>query len=142
MQLINILRRIYSTPPSKPIDVSVDELGDLYNFLVLQNGILEYEVFRVAANSGHACLPKISLITYEGGSHEEREVDLLILGDYKLFLVEVSFGRDAEKYQEKLDIIIDRLGEREIVSGFRFEKYIVTRDDFEYFVNSLSEQFL
>jgi len=139
-QLINTLKKIYSTQPGEPIDVSVDELGDLYNFLVLQNGILEYEVFRVAANSGHACLPKISVITYEGGSHEEREVDLLILGDYKLFLIEVSFGRDAEKYQEKLDIIIDRLGE--IVSGFSFEKYIVTRDNFEYFINSLSKQFL
>jgi len=137
-QLINTLKRIYSTPSGEPIDVSVDELMDLYDFLVLQNGILEYEVFRVVANSGYACLPKISVITIideEKGIREEREVDFFILGGYKIFLVEVSFRRDVEGYLEKLNTIINRLGES--VSGFHFEKHIITKDNFKDFVNSL-----
>lgn len=105
-------------------------------FLVLQNGVLEYEVFRIAANSGCACLPKISIIFHEGGSCEEKEIDLLIVEDDKLSLVEITFREDGERCQEKLVSIIDRLGES--LSGFHFEKYIVTRDNFKDFVNSLS----
>jgi len=124
-QLISTLKRIYSTPSGEPIDVSVDELMGLYDFLVLQNGILEYEVFRVVTISGYACLPKISVITIideEKSIREEGEVDFFILGGYKLFLVEVSFRRDVERYLEKLKFIIDRLGES--ISGLHFEKHL------------------
>jgi len=65
-------------------------------------------------------------------------VDLLILADYKLYLVEISFRRDIEKYRKKLDIIIDRIKDR--VSGLYLEKCIVTKDEFEDFVNRLSER--
>jgi len=56
------------------------------------------------------------------GIREEGEVDFFILGGYKLFLVEVSFRRDVERYLEKLKFIIDRLGES--ISGLHFEKHL------------------
>jgi len=150
-RLLNNLRK-YFTRSDKPLNVPIyelaEELKDLYNFLVLQNGILEYEIFRIAANSGYACLPKISVITvtksdsggssYEEMEYEEREVDLLILGDHRLYLVEISFRKDIEKYHEKLDIVIDRI--KDHVSGLYLEKCIVTKDEFEDFVNRLSER--
>ena len=135
-QFIHTLKRIYSTQSGEPINVSVDELDELYNFLVLQNGILEYEVFKVAANSGYACLPKISIIINEESSREEKETDLLIVEDNRLSLVEITFRRNIEECQEKLDNIVNRL--EKSVGGYRFEKRIVTRDDFRDFISSLS----
>ena len=145
-QLLGNLRRYFTRsgkPLNGPIYELAEELKDPYNFLVLQNGILEYEIFRIAANSGYACLPKISIVPVTKGgrgesSDEEKEVDLLILADYKLYLVEISFRRDIEKYRKKLDIIIDRIKDR--VSGLYLEKCIVTKDEFEDFVNRLSER--
>jgi len=137
MQFINMLKRLYSNTLEESMDISINELEKLYNFLMLQNGVLEYEVFRIAANSGYACLPKISIIIDEEGRREEKEIDLLIVEDDRLSLVETTFRRDVEKCQEKLNIIIDRL--EESVSGLDFEKYIITNDNFKDFVNSLSD---
>jgi len=74
----------------------------LYNFLVLQNGVLEYEVFRIAANSGYACLPKISVIINKEGSHKEKEVDLLLLHDSdKISLIEITFRNKIKRSYSK-----------------------------------------
>jgi hypothetical protein len=135
-QFVNVLKRIYPNLSWKPMDILFYELVELYEFLILQNGMLEYEIFRVAANSGYACLPKISIIYDEGNTYKEKEVDLLIVEDGRLSFVEITFRKNIEECREKLNSIVDRL--EESIGGFRFEKRIVTRDNFRDFISSLS----
>ena len=121
-QFISTMRKMHFTQPD---DISVDELKELYNLLVVQNGIPEYEVFRIAANSGHACLPKVSVIINEEDDYKEKEIDLIIIKDNKLDLVEVTFRKNTEECQEKLSSIANKL--EESLSGYRIETYVITK---------------
>jgi hypothetical protein len=132
-QFISTIRKTY---PTQPGDISVDGLKELYNLLVVQNGIPEYEIFRIVANSGHACLPKISVIINGEDGYKEKEIDLVIIEDSKLRLVEVTFRKNTEECQEKLNSIANKLGES--LSGYQIETHIITKDNFRNYVNRLS----
>jgi|GEM_PF-1685672 hypothetical protein len=132
-QFISTMRKMYSTQPD---DISVGELKELYNLLVVQNGIPEYEIFRIAANFGHACLPKISVIINEEDDYKEKEIDLVIIEDNKLHLFEVTFRKNTEECREKLNSIANKL--EESLPGYQLEKHIITKDNFRNYVNRLS----
>jgi hypothetical protein len=132
-QFISTIRKIH---PTQPDDISVDELKELYNLLVVQNGIPEYEIFRIAANFGHACLPKTSVIINEEDDYKEKEIDLVIIEDNKLHLFEVTFRKNTEECREKLNSIANKL--EESLPGYQLEKHIITKDNFRNYVNCLS----
>jgi hypothetical protein len=87
------------------------------------------------ANSGHACLPKVSVIIDEEDDYKEKEIDIII-EDNRLDLVEITFRKNTEECQEKLNSIANKL--EESLSGYQIKTHIITKDKFRNYVNRLS----
>lgn len=113
-------------------DISYLVIKQMYNFLVVQNGVLEYEIFRNAALSGYPCLPRVLLYCKR---QPYKEIDLLLLNDNKLFLIEITFRKDFKKCEEKLQKVSELLSER--LSGIELIPCIISRDNFEEFIKEI-----
>ena len=93
--------------------------------MVIQHGVLEYQVFEFLANSGLACLPSVEVTIREpDGLQERREIDLMVfshdLSDGEIDLkpsacIEVTMSDKKEKLEEdanKLRRVISYLEEK------------------------------
>ena len=108
-----------------PGDDDAKIFHELFNLMVLQHGVLEYQVFELFANSGLACLPRVEVTIREPDAPQERrEIDLMVFShdfsDGEIDLkpsacVEVTMSDKKEKLEEdanKLRRVINYLEEK------------------------------
>lgn len=102
-----------------------EEFIDIYRQFIVERAIIEYEIFRVAVNNMHLCLPKVCVWSEQGVLGE---IDLLVLKDDSLLLVEVTMRRDHVAKQERL-LKIKELLEEEPEGISSFELFLLKYED-------------
>ncbi|MEN2974898.1 MAG: hypothetical protein ABDH32_04890 [Candidatus Caldarchaeales archaeon] len=139
-QVYHLLKNFFDSlqPNLLHHELSEDEFKDIYDQFLVENVIMEYELFRVLVNNGYPCIPKVCIFKKdEKGDVKIGEVDVMVLDDDILHLVEITLRRDPSEKEEKLSRIKELLdNEPEGISDFK-PCVISNRDKFEEFIRTL-----
>lgn len=99
-------------------------LEDLFNQLIVQHGILEYEIFYRVVKMENLCVPKVAF--FEETEREKREVgelDLLVLKDHPMYLgIEVT---TRGKFNEEKEVALNSVKELMQKKGLKLDIKII-----------------